>query len=148
MKKIIITFITILVQYISANIGFADTATDNEREVAKVEKAFAQTMADRDFETFKTFIADDAVFWSGEKALRGKNEITAAWKGYFDGDIAPFSWQPETVLALETENLALSTGPVRNREGVTYAYFTSVWKKNAAGKWQIIFDKGQNILLP
>src|SRR5664279_4663458 len=36
-------------------------------EVAATERAFARTMAERDFSAFTSFVADDAVFFSGTK---------------------------------------------------------------------------------
>ena len=38
-----------------------------EREVADTERAFAKTMADRDYLAFKSFLSDDAIFFSGTR---------------------------------------------------------------------------------
>lgn len=119
--------------------------TTVEHEVADVERAFAKTMADRDFEAFSSFIGEDAVFVSGPQVLRGKAQVTAAWKALYAGEAAPFSWKPETVIALPSGDLALSTGPVASPDGQVGAYYTSTWAKNEAGEWKIIFDKGQDI---
>ena len=48
-----------------------------EREVADTERAFAKTMADRDYLAFKSFLSDDAIFFSGSTALRGPRETRA-----------------------------------------------------------------------
>ena len=143
MKKRLTIFLFLFIQSFFNYTSTAQSVDGVEQQVADTERAFAKTMADRDLDAFASFIADDAVFWSGEEALRGKEQVVAAWSGYFDGDIAPFAWKPETVLVLQSEDLALSTGPVWNTQNVTYSYFTSVWKKNETGKWQIVFDKGQ-----
>ena len=119
-----------------------------ELEVADVERAFAKSMADRNFEAFSAFIGEDAVFVSGPQILRGKEQVTAAWKALFEGEVAPFSWQPETVIALPSGGLALSTGPVTGADGKVSVYYTSTWRKNAAGEWKIIFDKGQEVCAP
>lgn len=127
-----------------------DTAgqTAVEQEVADVERAFAKSMADRNFEAFSAFIGEDAVFVSGPQILRGKEQITTAWKALFESEAAPFSWQPETVIALPSGDLALSTGPVTGADGKVSVYYTSTWRKNAAGEWKIIFDKGQEVCAP
>lgn len=124
-----------------------DTAgpTTVELEVADVERAFAKSMADRNFAAFSEFIGEDAVFVSGPQTLRGKEQVTAAWKPLFEGEAAPFSWQPETVIALPSGDLALSTGPVTGADGKVSVYYTSTWRKNAAGDWKIVFDKGQEV---
>jgi len=113
-----------------------------QQQVMETERAFAKTMADRDFEAFKSFLSSEAVFFSGSKPLRGKQQVANTWKAYYESEVAPFSWEPEQVEVLESGTLALSTGPVRNPEGKLIASFNSVWQRNTEGQWQIIFDKG------
>jgi ketosteroid isomerase-like protein len=113
-------------------------------EVVATERAFARTMAERDLPAFTSFVADDAVFFSGTKTLRGKAEVAAAWKKLFEKKEAPFSWAPEKVDVLDSGTLALSTGPVRDPAGKLAGTFTSVWRQVAPGTWRIIFDKGDD----
>jgi ketosteroid isomerase-like protein len=68
--------------------------------------------------------------------------VAAAWKPFFDGPQAPFSWEPEVVQVLDSGTLAISFGPVRNPEGATVGTFNSVWRLDPDGQWRIIFDKG------
>jgi ketosteroid isomerase-like protein len=116
-----------------------------EREVADTERAFAKTMADRDFSGFKSFLSDDTIFFSGPTPLRGKQMVVAAWQRFYDKPEAPFSWQPEQVQVLESGDLALSTGPVRDSKGKLFATFTSIWRREAPGQWRIVFDKGNEV---
>jgi ketosteroid isomerase-like protein len=119
--------------------------TGAEREVADTERAFAKTMADRDFSAFKSFLSDDTVFFSGPTPLRGKDRVAEWWQRYYDKPGAPFSWQPDQVQVLESGDLALSTGPVRDPKGKLFATFTSIWRREGPGRWRIIFDKGNEI---
>jgi ketosteroid isomerase-like protein len=116
-----------------------------EREVADTERAFAKTMADRDYLAFKSFLADDTIFFSGPTPLRGKQRVADAWQRFFEKPEAPFSWQPEQVQVLESGELALSTGPVRDSEGKLFATFLSIWRREAPGQWRIVFDKGERV---
>jgi ketosteroid isomerase-like protein len=116
-----------------------------EREVADTERAFAKSMADRDYAAFRSFLSDDAIFFSGSTALRGKQRVAEAWQPFFEKPKAPFSWQPEQVQVLETGELALSTGPVRDDQGKLFATFTSIWRREAPGQWRIVFDKGADV---
>lgn len=127
--------------------GCASTTppADLKRQVADTERAFARTMADRSLVGFSSFISEEAVFFTSTKALRGKAEITEAWKRFYEGPAAPFSWQPETVEVLDSGNLALSSGPVRDPSGKLVATFTSIWRQEAPGTWRIIFDKGNDV---
>jgi ketosteroid isomerase-like protein len=117
----------------------ADTATD---QVWAAERAFARTMAERKPAAFADFIADDAIFFSGTTALRGKVKVIEGWTPYFSGPQAPFSWEPDQVEVLASATLALSTGPVRDPEGKIVARFNSIWRLEAPNVWRVVFDKG------
>ena len=112
------------------------------QQVMDTERAFASSMADRDFEAFKSFLSSETIFFSGETPIRGADRVGEAWKPYFDGPAAPFSWEPQTVEVLDSGSLALSSGPVRDPEGNLAGTFTSIWRLEAPGQWRIIFDKG------
>ncbi len=112
------------------------------QEVVEAERAFAATMARRDFAGFTAFLSEEAVFFSGERPLRGKQAVADWWKRFFEKPEAPFSWEPERVDVLDSGKLALSFGPVRDATGQLMGTFTSVWRREAPGKWRIVFDKG------
>jgi ketosteroid isomerase-like protein len=116
-----------------------------QRQVADTERAFARTMADRNFAAFQTFLSWDTIFFSGPKALRGKQAVADAWKPFYEKPDAPFSWKPEQVEVLESGALALSTGPVFDPKGKNIATYTSIWRLEAPGVWRIIFDKGNDV---
>jgi ketosteroid isomerase-like protein len=111
-------------------------------DVRAREIAFAQTMADRDFEAFQSFLAPDAIFFDGDVPLRGTTAIAAVWRTYFDGTAAPFSWEPDVVEVLESGELALTSGPVRITSGEVVGRFNSVWRKDADSGWRVVFDRG------
>ena len=116
----------------------------SNQQVEERERSFAATMASRDFEGFKSHLSEEAVFFSSTRILRGKQQVADAWKPYFEGPIAPFSWEPETVEVLESGTLALSSGPVRNADGKLLGTFTSIWRLEDTNTWRIIFDKGND----
>jgi uncharacterized protein (TIGR02246 family) len=111
-------------------------------EVRARETAFARSMADRDLAAFTSLIAPDAVFVGVGGTTRGPGEIAAAWKRFFDGPDAPFSWKPETVEVLASGDLALSSGPVFDAKGERIGTYNSTWRRDADGEWRIIFDNG------
>jgi ketosteroid isomerase-like protein len=111
-------------------------------EVEAREIAFAKTLADRDFEAFLGFISPEAVFFNGNDALRGRDEVARAWAAFFEGPTAPFSWGPDVVEVLASGDLALSSGPVRDATGQPAGRFNSIWRKDADGQWRVVFDKG------
>lgn len=113
--------------------------------VMATERAFARTLADRDITAFAGFIDQEAIFFADTKPLRGKSRVVEAWSRFFEGETAPFSWEPDQVEVLDSGNLALSSGPVRNAEGKTVARFNSIWRRDKRNRWQIIFDKGNAV---
>jgi ketosteroid isomerase-like protein len=129
---------------LTACVTSADVASlaQLEQRVADTERAFAASMAARDFAAFQGHLAEDAIFIGNDGPLRGKAEIAAGWQRYFEGDEAPFSWRPELVTVLQSGSLALSTGPVYNPAGACVGTFTSIWRRNTDDSWSIVFDRG------
>lgn len=118
------------------------TGADLRQQVTDTERAFAKTMAERNFAAFQEFLSPEAVFFSGQQPTMGKADVVRAWKPLYEGPEAPFSWEPAKVVVLPSGTLALSTGPVRDRNGVLIATFTSIWRLEAPDTWRIVFDKG------
>ena len=119
--------------------GTASPAAGDETlhdTVIATEQAFARTMADRDFDAFKTFLSEKAIFMSGDTPVRGKKRVAEKWMGYFESAEAPFSWEPERVVVLESAGLAMSSGPVTGSAGSVIGTFTSVWRLEPDGRWR------------
>ena len=120
---------------------FGQTLEEAAAEVRSAEIAFANSMADRDLETFVSYVADEAIFFSGQ-VLRGADAVRTAWSPFFEGGSAPFSWEPEDVEVLDSGTLAFSSGPGGDPEGKRIGTFNSVWRLEADGRWRVVFDKG------
>lgn len=119
-----------------------------QQQVAAHERAFAQTMAERDFDAFRAYLSDEAVFFGAAEPLRGAEAVANGWRPFFEGAEAPFSWQPETVEVLASGRLALSTGPVYDAAGKRTMTFTSIWRQQSPGVWRIVFDRGNRFCGP
>lgn len=111
-------------------------------QVRAAEAAFARTMADRNHADFVAHLSEEAIFFSERGVLRGKSAVAAAWQPYYEGPQAPFSWQPDSVEVLDSGTLAHSSGPVFAPDGRRVATFNSIWRREADGRWRVIFDKG------
>ena len=74
--------------------------------------------------------------------LKGADAVTAAWGRFFDGEAAPFSWEPDAVAVLESGVLGMTSGPVYSPEGERIGTFNSVWRLEPDGGWRIVFDRG------
>lgn len=115
------------------------------QQVEDTERAFAQTMADRDHAAFTSYLADETVFFDAETPLVGRDAVAAAWLAFFQEPDAPFSWAPQTVVVLQSGTLAHSSGPVLNAAGAPIATFNSIWRREPSGEWKIVFDKGSAV---
>jgi ketosteroid isomerase-like protein len=118
-----------------------------QREVWNTEVAFARTLAQRDLAAFERFLSPHTVWWSGPKgsALRGKAAVVAAWKRFYEGPQAPFSWEPDEVVVIGDGTLATSTGPVRDPDGKVVSRFRSVWRREPDGRWLVVLDRGEAV---
>ena len=115
-----------------------------QREVWDTELAFARSMAERDLAAFERHLSPHTVFWSGNRqVLRGKAAVVNAWKRFYEGAQAPFSWAPDEVVVIGDGTLATSTGPVRAPDGKVVARFRSVWRREPDGRWLIVLDRGE-----
>ena len=125
-----------------ASAAHAETREQLTQQVRDAENGFAATMAARDHKAFATFIAEDAVFFGGDKAVRGKAAVVESWKGLYEKPAAPFSWRSESVEVLDSGQLAHSSGPVLNAKGERVGTFNSIWRRGSDGDWKVVFDKG------
>lgn len=112
------------------------------RQVWATECEFAASMARRDLPAFERHLSESALFFAGREPLRGKAAVTAAWRRFYEGPEAPFSWEPDQVEVLGDGTLAHSTGPVRNPKGELIGRFFSVWRREPGGQWRIVLDRG------
>jgi ketosteroid isomerase-like protein len=124
-----------------------DESSEAAEEVRLTERAFAKSMADRDFQAFVSRLSTDAIFFDDAKTLHGRNEVANAWKPYFSQPKAPFAWAPDHVEVLASGDLALSTGPVTVGDR-TVARFNSIWRREGPHTWRIVFDKGEPVCDP
>lgn len=141
---------TLVAAFLTAALGLAGVAVAGEASAADdlaagllaTEEAFARTMADRDHAAFTSYLAEEAVFFSGPREIRGNAAVAAAWKPFFEGPAAPFSWQPESASVLDSGSLGLTSGPVFAPDGGRIGTFNSVWRRGPDGSWKIVFDRG------
>jgi ketosteroid isomerase-like protein len=140
-KSVVLALCSVL--FMSNTLASEPTGADELRQqVMDTESAFAQTMAQRDFDGFVSFLSEETVFFSDTTPLRGKQAVADTWKPYYEQADAPFSWRPELVEVLDSGKLALSSGPVFDPDGKQVATFNSIWRLEAPGQWRIVFDKG------
>ena len=123
----------------------AETPAASLEDVMAVERAFARTMADRDFAAFAAFIDEEAEFLNGGRPLHGKAAVLEFWKKQYEGAEAPFSWAPDRAVIVASGTLAATEGPVHDAQGKLISRFYSTWRRDAAGAWKVVFDNGYDV---
>ena len=116
-------------------------------EVKAAENAFAKSMADRRFDHFSDFVAEDAVF-NGREVQIGRAAVLKTWKAYFDAAKPPFSWAPDAVAPTADLHHAISTGLVHDAAGKLIGRFTTIWRKDTDGHWRAVADQGVGVDCP
>jgi ketosteroid isomerase-like protein len=137
---------TIMLGLILSILGATPVGAQTNQELAlqvrAAELGFAGAMAKRDLDSFASHVAEEALFFGAKEVFRGKAAVVAGWKRFFEGASAPFSWEPQTVEVLASGTLALTSGPVHDPQGGQIGTFTSIWRREADGRWRVVFDKG------
>ncbi len=126
----------------------ADPTAAARDQVWATEMAFAKSMADRDFNAFRSHLSNEVVFFDDRAIEHGAAEVAAAWQPLFEpGKAPPFAWLPDHVEVLASGKLALSTGPVLVGDKIV-GRFNSIWRLEAPHTWRIVFDKGERVCAP
>jgi ketosteroid isomerase-like protein len=132
----------------AATIGRTASREELAAQVRAAESAFAATMAARDAAAFAGFVSEEALFFGGKTVLRGRAAVAEGWARFFAEPDPPFSWESELVEVLDSGTLALSSGPVKDPDGAVVATFNSIWRREADGRWRVVFDKGSPVCPP
>ena len=120
-----------------------------EAELRAAEIAFARSVEQRDFDTFRSMLHESATFGGGARVLRGRDQVAEAWRASFFAEGSPtLSWRPETVFVTADGELGLSTGPYQltrvtppGEPQILDGTFFSVWRRVGDG-WKIVLDGG------
>lgn len=126
---------------------------ESPREAVRCsEIAFSRAAERGDAEGFAALIDPQARFL-GAGVLEGPEEVTAAWRSFFEEDGPRIAWRPRIVEVLGDGSLALTRGPYRIRERgkdgewrERWGTFTSVWRRGQDG-WRVVFDAGGDAAL-
>lgn len=129
-------------------VAFGSAADDVRQEVVCAETGFSRAAEARDRDRFLSFVDPDARFVAGRVA-RGRAEIGEAWAAVLEPGGPAMRWRPAVVEVSADGRLALSRGPYRaisadsdGKRVETWGYFNSTWRKNAEGRWLVVFDSG------
>jgi ketosteroid isomerase-like protein len=126
----------------------APRAGDAATAIMRLDATWASYMARGDGDAFRSYVADDAVF-AGRALLRGREEVWAAWKGFFAEGGPRLRWTPVAGGAAPSGDLAWTTGRYRlersdpaGKPAALEGEYLTVWARDAAGAWRVALDSG------
>jgi ketosteroid isomerase-like protein len=141
---------TLALAIFASSIALADLAD----QVRCREIGFSISAETRNAESFVSFIDPDARF-VGSSVAQGPAAIAAAWNVFLTDGGPTIKWRPQFVEVLEDESLALTRGPYRmittgenGDETEHWGTFNSVWRLQADGDWNVVFDAGSDSAEP
>jgi ketosteroid isomerase-like protein len=114
------------------------------------ELSFADSIARHDSAAFSEHLRVGVVFGvSRVHQTRGREAVTAAWRGIVEGKTLTVEWYPTRVAIGDVGNIAWSSGPSLfitdpGSDKATYSLgsYHSVWARDADGVWRVLFDDG------
>jgi ketosteroid isomerase-like protein len=142
---------------LAAGSAQAQTATPDLQAAAEVivksDAAFAQSVAEKNRETFLSFIADVTTFNGGSpNELHGRDAVMKAWADFFAPDGPTLSWTPIKGEVVGAGDVGYTTGrsvlkqkgsdgKVTERRG----QYVTIWRKQTDGSWKVVFDTGSTL---
>ena len=147
----------LLVLFVMAGVGCGqfrkDESADFEAakaEILQADRDFNQTIADRDVVDFKSFIADDAIFYAPSANSIGPHQVAEAWAAFFDtGSGVTISWAPTDAEVSSCGDLGFTRGEYVTETasadggmGTSSGQYVTIWRRNADGAWQAVVDIG------
>ena len=127
-----------------------DSRGENERIIRESEIAAAKALAAKDLDGFVSFYADDAsLLLEGSPIITGKDAIRERWKSNFERPGFSMSFEPVTVEASSSGDLAYVRGiytlTVNDDAGKSVTEngkYVVIYKKGPDGVWKIVLDTG------
>ena len=124
------------------------TADEIRQEVVCAETGFSRAAEAKDPQAFESFLDPSARFITN-RISRGGAEVLEAWASLLSEDGPDIRWRPQFTEVTDDGNLAISRGPYRTRSigedgeiRESWGHFISTWRRNAEGKWLVVFDSG------
>ena len=121
--------------------------------IVQSDAAFAASVAAKDRTRFLSFVAEATTFNGGAaNQLRGKDAVMKEWADFFSPDGPTLTWTPTKGEVIGAGDVGYTTGrslyrskgpdgKVTERRGE----YLTVWRKQADGSWQVVFDTGSTL---
>ena len=122
----------------------------NRDSLLAADRAFDAATAEKKFEGFSSFLADNAsTLRADQPVLRGKAAVQGAWKPLLENKAISLRWQPISAEISKSKDLGYTVGSYTvtrtdekgNAIMATGKYLT-IWRLQSDGSWKVEFDTG------
>ncbi len=128
----------------------SQSKTSGSETLLKMEAEFEKTTADRGFEGFMSYFADDSAdLPNGGAIVSGKENIRQS-EGPWPADIS-LTWTPVHADMAASGDLGYTYGTFvfkgKDKDGnpvTRYGKYATVWKKQEDGTWKVAMDMGNS----
>ena len=148
MKKLVLTILCCSAMFLQCKESGpnAEAIKADEDLLLKTDSAWSDSTSD--FDTFMTYILDDAhVLAPNEAIAYGKDEIKNTFSPMFDLPGFSVKWEPSMVEIASSGDMGYTIGAyklsVNDSTGmpmVDTGKYMTVWKKQEDGNWKVIAD--------
>src|SRR3954471_9936406 len=122
-------------------------------EIVKADADFARAVADKDRQTFLSFVAETTTFNGGSASeLRGRDAVMKEWEEFFAPEGPRLTWQPIKGEVILSGDVGYTTGRsvlrVKAKDGTEserLGVYLTVWRKQPDGRWRVVFDTGSTL---
>lgn len=136
-----------LVSALAPSAACADHTVAHEVRCAEI--AFSLAAERRDRERFRASLDPEARF-VGRSVMTGPEEVLRGWEPFFRDDGPRITWRPQFVEVVASGDLAFTRGPFRiddvvdGKRVTNWGTFNSTWRRDAEGRWKVLFDAGNS----
>jgi uncharacterized protein (TIGR02246 family) len=128
--------------------SWAGGPTQIEAEIRKLDAGWERAVATKDLEKVLSFYADDTSgLYYGRPIVTGKAAMRTVWQQILARPDLDLHWTPTHIevaksadLAYDVGTIAMSTKDAKGNLVNFVGKYVVIWKKTAAGKWQVAVD--------
>jgi ketosteroid isomerase-like protein len=117
---------------------------DAAADVRRADTDFAQALAARDQARFRTYLADDVVFFR-PGLIRGGDAFVEGWTPFFAGDGPQMTFGPIEAAGAASGDLGYTIGWWRRSQTghpASQGHYVTIWKRQRDGRFRAVVDIG------
>jgi ketosteroid isomerase-like protein len=133
-----------------AIVAWSGPSAPNRDALLRVDREFDAATAEKKFEGFSSFLADNAsTLRPDQPVLRGKAAVQQAWKPLLEDKSLSLRWQPISAEIAKSGDLGYTVGSYtltqtdeKGSATVGTGKYLTAWRLQKDSSWKVEFDTG------